>query len=165
METALKFARRFFFLILTAALLWPFSQTGRGQAEKPYVILVSIDGFRFDYAERYKTRNILAVRDNGATAASMIPSFPSITFPNHISIVTGLYPEHHGIVGNSFFDPARNAEYSIRSTATDGSWYQGGTPLWVLAERQHVIAGCMFWPTCDGEIQGLRDRRASCREV
>src|ERR1019366_4571024 len=73
-----------------------------------------------------------------------------------ISIVTGLYPEHHGIGGNSFFDPARNAEYSIRSTATDGSWYQGGTPLWVLAERQHVITGCMFWPTCDGEIQGLR---------
>jgi len=124
-------------------------------SEKPYVILVSIDGFRYDYAERYKTTNILAVRDNGAAAASMIPSFPSVTFPNHISITSGLYPEHHGIVGNSFYDPVRKEMYTMRNSATDGSWY-GGTPLWVLAEQQGVHAASMFWPTADAEIQGVR---------
>jgi predicted AlkP superfamily pyrophosphatase or phosphodiesterase len=140
-------------LTLAAALLWLPAHSLRGQAaEKPYVILVSIDGFRFDYADRYRTKNILAVRDNGASAPSMIPSFPSVTFPNHVSIVTGLYPEHHGIVGNSFFDTERNAEYNIRTTGADASWYGAGTPLWVLAEQQHVISACMFWPTCDSAI-------------
>ena len=139
------------------ALLTVFAQSLRAQAEKPYVILVSMDGFRYDDAERYQTKNILAVRDGGASAESIIPSFPSITFPNHISIVTGLYPEHHGIVGNAFYDPARAAAYSLRTTSTDGSWMDPrATPLWVLAEQQHVIAACMFWPMCDGEIGGVR---------
>jgi alkaline phosphatase D len=157
MDTSFNFPRRTVLLILAAALLWPLAQTvGGPAAERPYVILVSIDGFRFDYADRYKAKNILAVRNSGTVAASMVPSFPSITFPNHISIATGLYPEHHGIVGNRFFDTGRNAEYDMRRTGADGSWYMSGTPLWVLAEQQHVIAACMFWPTCDGEIQGVR---------
>jgi alkaline phosphatase D len=159
MATSLGFRRPAVLLILSVALLAQaaalLAQSAPGvpgqAAEKPYVILVSIDGFRFDYAERYKARNILAVRDNGAAAASMIPCFPSITFPNHISIATGLYPEHHGIVANRFFDVIRNAEYDMHRMGADASWYQTGTPLWLLAEQQHVIAGCMFWPTCDGE--------------
>ena len=126
------------------------------QSERPYVVLVSIDGFRYDFADRYKTKNIQAVRDAGASG-EMIPSFPSLTFPNHIAIATGLYPGHHGIVGNQFYDPARGAEYSLRTTSTDGSWMDArATPLWVLAEQQHVIAACMFWPMCDGEIRGVR---------
>jgi predicted AlkP superfamily pyrophosphatase or phosphodiesterase len=161
MQHCVSVRRRTVLLILTAAFLALFAlnvrPNARAQAaEKPYVILVSIDGFRFDYADRYKARNILAVRNHGAAAASMVPSFPSITFPNHISIATGLYPEHHGIVGNRFFDTARNAEYDMRRTGADGSWYMRGTPLWLLAEQQQTIAGCMFWPTCDGEIQGAR---------
>src|SRR5580704_12310293 len=124
-------------------------------AAKPYVVLVSIDGYRADYTDRYKAKNFAALRDAGASAA-MIPSFPSITFPNHIAIVTGEYPEHHGIVGNTFFDVERNQEYSMRSMGADGSWYQEATPLWVLAEQQHVTAACMFWPTCDGEVRGVR---------
>jgi predicted AlkP superfamily pyrophosphatase or phosphodiesterase len=127
------------------------------QAGKPYVILVSIDGFRYDYAERFQTKNILAVRDSGAAAESMIPSFPSLTFPNHISLATGLYPEHHGIVGNSFYDAAHDAEYTLRDSSKEGSWLdKRATPLWVLAERQRVVAACMFWPMCDGVIQGMR---------
>src|ERR1019366_3668780 len=77
------------------------------QLSKPYVILVSLDGFRYDYAKRYHAKNILDLGAHGATAPEgMIPSYPSITFPNHYTIVTGLYPEHHGIVANSFYDPA-----------------------------------------------------------
>ena len=157
MKIAMSFTRRHLLLAVAVLSLVASGQFLRGQtAEKPYVILVSIDGFRFDYAEHFKTRNILAIRDNGAAAASMIPVFPSVTFPNHISITTGLYPEHHGFVGNSFFDPLRGAEYNMRTTSTDGSWYQKGTPLWVLGEQQHMVTACMFWPTCDGEIQGTR---------
>jgi len=83
--------------------------------------------------------------------------FPSITFPNHYSIVTGLYPENHGIVGNNFYDPAqrRRFVYTDRSTSADGSWY-AGVPLWALAERQGMRAACFFWPGAEAEIGGMR---------
>ncbi len=128
------------------------------QLAKPYVILVSLDGFRYDYAKRYGARNLLALASRGASAPEgMIPAYPSITFPNHYTIVTGLYPEHHGIVGNVFYDPARKQVYSYRdrSAVTDGTWY-GGMPLWVLAEEQGMRAACFFWPGSEADIQGVR---------
>ena len=87
----------------------------------------------------------------------MLPSYPSLTFPNHISIVTGLYPEHHGIVGNSFWDPVREQTYVYTQpkSNSDGSWYSG-TPLWVLAEQQGMRSACLFWPGSEAEIQGKR---------
>ena len=83
----------------------------------------------------------------------MLPSYPSITFPNHYSIVTGLYPEHHGLVANDFFDPvATETYYHNHSDSThDGSWY-GGTPLWSLAEQQGMRTACIFWPGSEAEI-------------
>lgn len=129
-----------------------------GQRSKPYVILVSLDGFRYDYAAKYGAKNLLAIAANGASAPDgMIPSFPSITFPNHYTIVTGLYPEHHGIVANNFYDPQRKQSYSFLDAKTvgDGTWY-GGTPLWVLAEQQGMRAACFFWPGSEAEIQGKR---------
>src|SRR5579863_9125016 len=73
------------------------------QQAKHYVVLVSLDGFRYDYAAKYGAKNLLAMATRGASAPEgMIPSYPSVTFPNHYSIVTGLYPEHHGIVANTF---------------------------------------------------------------
>src|SRR5579862_8666302 len=155
MRAAAHFSRRLLLLFLAVSLALFIASIDAQPSSRPYVVLVSLDGFRFDYAERYNAKNILAVRDMGASA-TMLPSFPSITFPNHVSLVTGLYPEHHGIVGNSFWDPARREEYNIQRTGADGSWYQAGTPLWVLAEQQHMNAACMFWPTCDGEIRGVR---------
>jgi alkaline phosphatase D len=128
------------------------------QISKPYVILVSLDGFRYDYAKRYNAENLLALASEGASAPEgMIPSYPSITFPNHYTIVTGLYPEHHGIVANRFYDPARKQVYARtdETTVTDGSWY-GGTPLWVLAEQQGMRSACFFWPGSEAEIQGTR---------
>jgi len=152
-----KKSKKVTFRLLLAALccLWTAGALRAQAPDRPYVVLVSIDGFRYDYAERFQTKNILAIRDSGA-AATMIPSFPTVTFPNHVSIATGLYPQHHGIIGNSFYDPARHADYRMRDAGTDGSWYERGSPLWVLAEQQHMIAACMFWPTCDGEIAGTR---------
>lgn len=128
------------------------------QQAKPYVILVSLDGFRYDYAAKYGATTLDGLAAEGASAPDgMIPSFPSITFPNHFSIVTGLYPEHHGIVANSFYDPARQQTYKSRDAAStgDGSWYSG-TPLWALAEKQGMRSACFFWPSSDAEIDGER---------
>jgi alkaline phosphatase D len=132
------------------------------QQAKHYVILVSLDGFRYDYPAKYGAPHIQAMAKDGASAPEgMLPSYPSLTFPNHLSIVTGLYPEHHGIVANSFFDPNRTPEqgqtyvYTQSKTNGDGSWY-GGTPLWVLAEQQGMRSACLFWPGSEAEIQGKR---------
>jgi alkaline phosphatase D len=148
--------RRFLVPVLAALALLPLSLLpGQPAAQRPYVVLVSLDGFRYDYAERYHATELLALGKAGAAAEGMIPSFPTVTFPNHISIATGQYPEHHGIVLNSFYDPARKELYSSHQSATDGSWYHY-KPLWVVAEEQKVKAASMFWPTADAEIGGVR---------
>src|SRR5579862_206583 len=128
------------------------------QRSKHYVVLVSLDGFRYDYAKKYGATHLLAIAAHGASVPDgMIPSYPSLTFPNHYTLVTGLYPEHHGIVGNQFYDPARNERYTFTDpkTATDGSWY-GGTPLWSLAEKQGMRTACFFWPGSEAKIAGER---------
>ena len=129
-----------------------------GQEAKHYVVLVSLDGFRYDYAQKYGAPHILAIAARGASAVEgMFSAYPSVTFPNHYTIVTGLYPEHHGIVANSFYDPARKQQFSYNDPKTggDGSWY-GGVPLWVLAEKQGMRTACFFWPGSDTEIDGDR---------
>jgi predicted AlkP superfamily pyrophosphatase or phosphodiesterase len=125
------------------------------QQKKPYVILVSADGFRHDYAEKYEAKNLNALSAQGVRAKSMIPSYPSVTFPNHYTIATGLYPSHHGLVNNSFFDDTKKASYSMSNqrAVRDGSWY-GGTPLWVLAEQQKMISASFYWVGSEADIKG-----------
>ena len=128
------------------------------QQAKHYVVLVSLDGFRYDYPRKFGAPHLLALGQRGvSTPEGMLPSFPSLTFPNHYTIVTGLYPEHHGIVANSFYDPVRKATYSYTrfETESDGSWY-GGVPLWSLAEQQGMRSACLFWPSSEAEIAGKR---------
>jgi alkaline phosphatase D len=128
------------------------------QLAKHYVVLVSLDGFRYDYAKLYGAPHLDAMAKEGATAPDgMLPAYPSVTFPNHYTLVTGLYPEHHGIVAMSFYDPARKERYAFNDakTATDGSWYRG-VPLWSLAEKQGMRAACFFWPGSEAEIAGAR---------
>ena len=123
-----------------------------------YVVLVSLDGFRWDYAKRDNATNLLALGKAGVWAPEgMLPSFPSLTFPNHYTIVTGLYPEHHGLVANSFYDAGKNARYAISDpkAVTDGSWY-GGVPLWSLAESQGMRTACLFWPGSEAKIAGYQ---------
>jgi alkaline phosphatase D len=123
-----------------------------------YVVLVSLDGFRWDYAKRDGAKNLLALGKKGVWAPEgMLPSFPSLTFPNHFTIVTGLYPEHHGLVANSFYDATRDARYAIADAkaVTDGSWYSG-VPLWSLAESQGMRTACLFWPGSEAQIAGFR---------
>lgn len=123
-----------------------------------YVVLVSLDGFRWDYAKHDGAVNLLALGKKGVWAPEgMMPSFPSLTFPNHFTIVTGLYPEHHGLVANTFYDETKRARYQISdaNAVRDGSWYSG-VPLWSLAESQGMHAACLFWPGSEAEIAGHR---------
>ncbi len=123
-----------------------------------YVVLVSLDGFRWDYAERDGASHLLALGRDGAWAPEgMLPSYPSLTFPNHLAIVTGLYPEHSGIVANHFLDPERNARYSMTDAkeTADGAWYSGA-PLWSLAESQGMRSAAIFWPGSEAKIAGYR---------
>jgi predicted AlkP superfamily pyrophosphatase or phosphodiesterase len=133
------------------------SNSAKAQSQH-YVVLVSLDGFRWDYAKRDGATHLLALGRQGVWAPEgMFPSFPSLTFPNHFTIVTGLYPEHHGLVANSFYDETRDARYAIADSkaVTDGSWYSG-TPLWSLAESQGMRTACLFWPGSEAEIAGFR---------
>jgi predicted AlkP superfamily pyrophosphatase or phosphodiesterase len=126
--------------------------------QRHYVVMVSLDGFRYDYLKKYGATHLLAMGKRGAMSPDgMIPAYPSLTFPNHFTLVTGLYPEHHGIVANSFYDPERKEQYSFSDTktVTDGSWYSG-IPLWSLAEKQGMRSASFFWPGSEAEIAGER---------
>jgi alkaline phosphatase D len=126
--------------------------------QQHYVVLVSLDGFRWDYAKRDNATHLLALGRHGVWAPQgMLPSYPSLTFPNHYTIVTGLYPEHHGLVANGFYDAARQARYSMgdAKAVTDGSWYSG-TPLWSLAESKGMRTAVLLWVGSEAEIAGYR---------
>src|SRR5579864_4219387 len=127
------------------------------QVKKPYIILISADGFRYDLADKYKAENLIRLRSSGIWADYMQPVFPSLTFPNHYSIATGDYPSHHGIVDNNFYDPAKDLVYrmSNKKGVEDSSWY-GGTPLWVLAENQGMLSASFYWVGAEAAIRGVR---------
>ena len=127
------------------------------QQNKPYVILISFDGMRPEYLKRIDLPNFARVMRAGVTAQGMIPTFPSKTFPNHYTLVTGLHAGNHGIVSNSFLDPATNRYYRYTDTLTarDASFYRG-EPVWVTAERQGMVAASYFWPGSEAAIKGVR---------
>ena len=127
--------------------------------DAPYspLILISLDGFRADYLDRGLTPNLRALADDGVRAEALKPAFPTLTFPNHYTIVTGLYPDHHGIVNNRFVDPVtgRKFVYKDKDSISDPAWW-GGEPLWVSMEKQGKHAATMFWPGSDVAIEGVR---------
>jgi len=130
----------------TAQIITPDRFNSEEAKSKPYVIMISTDGFRYDYAKKYNAENLLKFSDKGVQAKAMIPSYPSITFPNHWSLITGLYPSHHGLVDNFFYDYKIGKAYAMsnKENAEDGSWY-GGVPLWALAEKQGMISASLQW--------------------
>ena len=123
--------------------------------DRPHVVLVSFDGFRHDYLARFDTPSFDRLGDAGARADGLIPVFPSLTFPAHYSIATGLYPERHGIVGNRFYDPMRDQQFNYRDRedSQEGSWW-GGEPIWLTAETQGMVAAAMFFPGTEAAIGG-----------
>lgn len=141
----------------TAQVVIPNRVNSTLAKEKPYLIFISTDGFRYDYAKKYNAENLLKFSNQGVSAKAMLPSFPSITFPNHWSLITGLYPSHHGLVDNFFYDYSRKEFYAMskKENAEDGSWY-GGVPLWSLAEKQGVVSASLQWVGSASEAGGIR---------
>jgi predicted AlkP superfamily pyrophosphatase or phosphodiesterase len=129
-------------------------------AERPILILVSLDGWRWDYLARFKPPALTGLAARGVVSEGLVPSFPSKTFPNHYTLVTGLYPGRHGIVSNNMRDSALPGMFSLGNDEVqkDTRWW-GGIPLWVTAEAQGQIAATMFWPGSDVEIAGDRPSR------
>lgn len=124
---------------------------------KPTVILISLDGFRPDYLEKYPAPTLKMLADQGVRAKWMTPSFPSLTFPNHYAIATGLYPDHNGIVANTIYAPEFNDTFSMskREEVQNGRWWLG-EPIWVTAEKQGQRASAFFFPGSEAEIGGKR---------
>lgn len=124
---------------------------------QPTVVLISLDGFRSDYLEKYEPPNLRALARDGVQAKWMIPAFPTKTFPNHYTIATGLYPQNHGIVENSVFDKGFKATFTMgnREEVQNGRWWLG-EPIWVTAEKQGQRAAPYFFPGSEAEIAGTR---------
>jgi predicted AlkP superfamily pyrophosphatase or phosphodiesterase len=152
------FRRIILVVLLLCSFIWLRAQDRQLITDlKPTVLLVSLDGFRYDYLEKVETPNLQRLIREGVKAKWLIPQFPTKTFPNHYSIVTGLRPEKHGIISNTMFDPEFNEGFSLRNLKAirDGKWW-GGEPLWVTAEKEGQIAATYFWPGSEAEIAGRR---------
>lgn len=140
----------------------PIVEEGKVNADdvlkKPIVVMISIDGFRPDYMEKYKPKTLLKLAAEGAHAVEgMKPSFPTLTFPNHVTLVTGKVPANHGIVSNFFYDEKRKAAYQMNddNAVHDGSWYNA-EPLWSVAEKSGMLSSVCFWVGSEAEIAGYR---------
>jgi predicted AlkP superfamily pyrophosphatase or phosphodiesterase len=132
---------------------------GRAASPPPPLILISLDAFRWDYCALHpaETPHLRQLAREGAAARALIPVFPSNTFPNHYSIVTGLYPSHHGIINNHIFDSVLGEffHYNQLASARDHRWW-GGEPVWITAVKQGRKSACSFWPGSEAEIAGVR---------
>jgi len=144
---------------LAASVIFFLAAQARAAGTDSPLILISLDGFRHDYCEKYpeESRTLREMRAGGASARGLVPVFPSNTFPGHYSLVTGLHPARHGIVNNDFFDAERGAffHYFQPGSFRDGSWW-GGEPIWVTAERQGRRAAAHFWAGSEAAIAGAR---------
>ena len=125
--------------------------------DAPYVVLVSLDGFRFDYPDIFHTPNLDRIARAGVKAEALRPVFPVKTFPNHYSIVTGMHPSEHGLVANTMYDPDADLWYRLRDRAAveDPRWY-GGEPIWVTAAKQGMVTASFFWVGSEAPIQGFQ---------
>ncbi len=121
-----------------------FCVSSYSKAAKPIVVLLSIDGFAYNYLEKYQPKNILAFASSGVSA-KLLPVYPSKTFPNHLSIITGAYPVKHGILHNSFYNPEIGEKYSLGAGKNDKRWLTA-EPFWSIAEQAKIKSAVYFWP-------------------
>lgn len=119
------------------------------------LVLVSIDGYRADYLDRRQSPALASMAANGVRAEWMRPAFPTLTFPNHYTLVTGQYPDHTGIINNTMRDPVLG-DFSLRNrdAVSDGRWWEGAEPIWITASKQGLITATMFWPGSEAAIGG-----------
>ena len=140
-------------LLLSACSTTPHAGTDRS------VLLVSVDGLGADMLDPAVAPRIVAMADAGVRAEWMTPSYPSLTFPNHYTLVTGLRPDRHGVVHNSMEDAALGRFDKHGETDGSSGWYDDGVPVWVSAERAGMPTATFFWPGTDSVIHGMRPSR------
>jgi predicted AlkP superfamily pyrophosphatase or phosphodiesterase len=131
----------------------------RPAAGGPLTILISFDGWRWDYDRRVPAPALRALMARGVRAEALIPAFPTKTVPNHYSMATGLYPGHHGMIANVIRDPATGRVFrtSDRAEFTSPMWW-GGEPIWNAAQRQGLVAATMFWAGSEAAVGGMHPR-------
>lgn len=142
-------------ILLLALLITPLClQAARPRTKPPVTILISIDGFRTDYLTRGVTPRLSALAKAGASAA-MRPSFPSVTFPNHYTLVTGKRPDNNGIVSNRFEDASQPGK-TFTMASSEPFWWNQAEPIWTTAEKAGVRTATMFWPGSNIDLAGVR---------
>jgi len=142
---------------LLAAFLLLMAVCEAATAAQPTLILVSIDGYRADYLDRGHSPVLASLAADGMHAAGMRPVFPSLTYPNHYTLVTGLYPDQHGMVNNTMHDPVLgNFSPPNRAANTDGRWWDEAEPIWITAQKQGLRTASVFYPGTQAEIHGMR---------
>jgi len=158
-KSFLKFTIKFSAALLLILIFLTLSVSFTGDQRKPhssYVVLVSLDAFRWDYDSIYTTPNLKKIAEEGVMAKRLVSSFPTNTFPNHYSIATGLYPAHHGIVNNTFFAPDLGRLYRIgdRSAVENPDFYYG-EPIWNTAQKQGALAASFYWVGSEAPVGGI----------
>src|SRR5262245_39003460 len=147
--------------VVIPAVAWAAPGPGQGRGNlpsgMPWLILISIDGYRADYLDRGHSPVLAALAADGVRAKGLRPVYPSLTYPNHYTIVTGLYPDEHGMVNNSMHVAALgNFSPGNRAANTDGRWWDQAEPIWVTAQKQGRRTASVFWPGTQAEIRGVR---------
>jgi predicted AlkP superfamily pyrophosphatase or phosphodiesterase len=143
----------FFVWAMIVFVAIPVSAQRRTGDLKPTLILISLDGFRYDYLDKFNPPAMNRLAREGVRAKWMIPSFPTKTFPNHYTIATGLYPEHHGIVENNIYDFGDVFKIDDRRQVQDSRWWWG-EPVWVTAQKQGQISASYFFVGSEAEVAG-----------
>ncbi len=144
------------FLLLILLLQLGGCASVQSERDKPYVIMVSMDAFRWDYDSIFGTPVLDEIAGNGVKAKRLIPSFPTKTFPNHYSIATGLYPDHHGLINNTFYAPDLDLVYRIGDrTMVENPAFYGGEPIWVTAMKAGVRTASFYWVGSEAPIMGM----------
>ena len=142
------FKRLFIYIYLLFQFIYPSDS-------EEYVLLISMDGFRYDYLNKANTPNFDLLIQSGVTSNALVPVFTTKTFPNHYSIATGMYAENHGLIANTFYASDLKKPYAIRDrNAVENGDFYGGEPIWITAERQGVITASYFWVGSEAVIKG-----------
>jgi predicted AlkP superfamily pyrophosphatase or phosphodiesterase len=146
--------------LLLVALLAAWLPASRAASDlRPTVILISLDGWRWDYLSRFPAPNLRRLAARGVRAEGLIPSFPSKTFPNHYTLVTGLYPGHHGMIANNVYDAPTRRWFTMsnRKEVQDPMWW-GGEPIWIALAGAGQLSAPLFWPGSEAPIGGAHPR-------
>lgn len=142
-------------LFFCLALCGCLSVSCASHDDERYVVVVSMDGFRWDYCQMYNTPFLDSLA-NAGVCARMRPSYPSKTFPNHYTLATGLVPDHHGIIANRFLDRASGRQFSLSTPETKyDAYFYGGEPIWITAQLQGIKTGNIYWPGADVPVKGI----------